>query len=171
MLVGKRRLGKTLLERHIVYDLIAEGHPIGLIEYSGLRDGVEVGGRRFSIVSEREPMTVLEHVVKLLTWRWKDVFAFRDDAGRLIATTEKSALNAFSLHHQADVFSIRPRGRGCLEICRQREGGAIGEVEYRGVVASELVSSLPAEWEPSIQAFIMWMLVFYIQHERHADNS
>lgn len=75
-------------------------------------------------------------------------------------------MNAFSLHHQADVFSIRPRGRGCLEICRQREGGAIGEVEYRGVIASELVSSLPAEWEPSMQAFIMWMLVFYIQHER-----
>jgi hypothetical protein len=167
MLVGKRRLGKTLLERHIVYDLIEDGHPIGLIEYSGLRDRVEAGGRRFSIVSERKPMTVSEHVAKLPTWRWKDVFAFRYDAGRLIASAEKSALNTFSLHQKAAVFSIQPRGRGCLEVCWQREGGAIGQVEYQGVVASELVSSLPPEWELSIQAFVMWMLVFYIQHERH----
>ena len=171
MLVGKRRLGKTLLERHIVYDLIEDGHPIGFIEYSAHRDRIELSGRRYSIVSEREPMTLLEQALKLLTWRWKDVFALRDDAGRLIATAEKSALNMFSLHHEAGVFSIRPRSRGCLEVCRQPDGMAIGEVEYRGLVASELVSSLPPEWKSSMQAFVMWMLVFYVQHERRADNN
>jgi hypothetical protein len=170
MLVGKRRLGKTLLERHIVYDLIEDGHPIGSIEYSAHRDRIEIRGRHYSIISERKPMTLLEQVAKLLTWRWKDVFAFRDDAGRLIATAEKSALNTFSLHHEGAVFSIRSRRKGCLEVCRQRDGVAIGEVEYRGLVASELGSSLPSGWGPSMQAFVMWMLVFYVQHERRADN-
>jgi hypothetical protein len=133
MLVGKRRLGKTLLERHIVYDLIEDAHPIGFIEYSAHRDRIEIRSRRYSIVSERKPMTLLEHVAKLLTWRWKDVFAFRDDAGRLIATAEKSALNIFSLHHDGAVYSIRSRRKGCLEVCRPRDGVAIGEVEYRGL--------------------------------------
>jgi hypothetical protein len=171
MLVGKRRLGKTLLERHIVYDLVEVGRPIGLIEYSADRDRIEIGGQRFSITSERGPMTLLEWVVKFLTGRWKDVFALRDDAGRLIATAEKSALNIFSLHQDGAVFSTRPRGRGCLEICRQRDGAAIGAVEYRGLVASEMESSLPSEWELLLQAFVMWMLLFYIQHERRADNN
>ncbi len=171
MLVGKRRLGKTLLERHIVYDLIEDDDPIGFIEYSALRDGVEIRGRRYSIISERKPMTLLEQVAKLLTWRWKDVFAFRDDAGHLIATAEKSALNTFLLHREGVTFSIRSRRKGYLEVCRQRDGAAIGEVEYRGLIASELVSLLPPEWERSMQAFVMWMLLFYVQHERRADNN
>jgi hypothetical protein len=166
MLAGKRRLGKTLLERHIVYDLIEDGHPIGFIEYSALRDRIELNGRHYSIVSERKPMTLLEQAIKLLTWRWKDVFAFRDDAGRLIATAEKSALNTFSLHREAATFSIRPRSKGCLEVRRERDGVTIGEVQYQGVVASELLASLPSEWAPSIQAFVLWMLVVYVQHER-----
>jgi hypothetical protein len=45
MLVGKRRLGKTLLERHTVYDLTEDGQPIGFIEYSALRDRIELNGR------------------------------------------------------------------------------------------------------------------------------
>ncbi len=171
MLAGKRRLGKTLLERHVVYDLIEDGCPIGFIEYSANRNRIEIKGWRYSIVSERKPMTLLEQLAKLLTWRWKDVFAFRDDTGRLIATAEKSALNIFSLSREGAVFSIRPRSRGCLEVCRQSDGVAIGGVEYRGLVASEMVSSLPSEWEPSLQAFVMWMLLFYIQHERRADNN
>jgi hypothetical protein len=170
MLVGKRRLGKALLERHIVYDLIEDGHPIGLIEYSAHQDRIEISGRRYSIVSERKPMTLLEHAVKLLTWRWKDVFALRDETGRLIASAEKSALNTFLLHREATAFSIRPRSRGCLEVCGQGDGGTIGEVQYQGLVASELVSSLPTAWEPWMQAFVMWTLVFYIQHERRPDN-
>jgi hypothetical protein len=44
MLVGKRRLGKTLVERHIVYDLIEDGRPIGWIEYSADRDRIDVDG-------------------------------------------------------------------------------------------------------------------------------
>ena len=171
MLAGKRRLGRTLLERHIVYDLTEDSSPIGFIEYSADRDRIEIRGQRYSIVSERKPMTLLEQVAKLLTWRWKDVFALRDAVGQLIATSEKSALNMFSLHHGGAVFSIRPRGRGCLEVCRQRDGIPVGGVEYRGLVASEMVSSLPSEWEPSIQAFVMWMLLFYVQHERRADNN
>ena len=82
-----------------------------------------------------------------------------------------SALNIFSLSREGAVFSIRPRSRGSLEVCRQSDGVAIGGVEYRGLVASEMVSSLPSEWEPSLQAFVMWMLLFYIQHERRADNN
>jgi len=171
MLVGKRRLGKTLLERRIVYDLTEDGRPIGLIEYSADRDLIEIRGQRFSIASERGPMTLLERAAKLLTWRWNDVFALRDDAGGLIATSEKSALNIFSLHHEGAVFSTRPRGRGCLEVFGQRDGVAIGAVEYRGLVASEMESSLPSDWELSVQAFVMWMLLFYIQHERGADNN
>ena len=171
MLAGKRRLGKTLLERHIVYDLIEDSRPIGFIEYSANRDRIEIRGQSYSIASEREPMTLLEQVAKLLTWRWKDVFALRDDAGRLIATSEKSALNTFSLHHEGATFSIRPRGKGYLEVCRQLDSVAIGGVEYRGLVTSEMVSSLPLEWEPAMQAFVMWMLLFYVQHERRADNN
>jgi hypothetical protein len=171
MLVGKRRLGKALLERHIVYDLVEDGRPIGLIEYSAERDRIELDGQRFSIASERGPMTLLERVAKFLTWRWKDVFALRDGAGRLIATSEKSVLNIFLLHHEGAVYSTRPRGRGCLEVCRQRDGVAIGSVEYRGLVASEMESSLPLDWELLMQAFVMWMLLFYIQHERRADNN
>jgi hypothetical protein len=148
MLVGKRRLGRTLLERHIVYDLMADGSPTGFIEYSADRDRIEIRGQRYSIASERKPMTLLERAVKPVTWRWKDVFAFRDDAGRLTATAEKSALNMFSLHHEAATFSIRPRGKGCLEAYRQRDGASVGAVEYRGVVASEMVLSLPSVWEP-----------------------
>ena len=131
MLVGKRRLGKALLERHIVYDLSEDGQPIGFIEYSADRDRIEIRGRSYSIVSERKPLTLLEQVAKLLTWRWKNVFAFRDDARRLIATAEKSALNVFSLHNDGAVFSIWPRSRGCLEVRRQRDGVVVGEVEYR----------------------------------------
>lgn len=104
-------------------------------------------------------------------WRWGDVFALRDDAGRLIATSEKSASNTFSLHCEGATFSIRPRGKGYLEVCRQLDGVAIGGVEYRGLVASKMVSSLPLEWEPTMQAFVMWMLLFYVQHERRADNN
>jgi hypothetical protein len=166
MLVGKRRLGKTLLQRHIVYDLTEGRHPIGFIEYSALRDRIELNGRHYSIVSERKPMTLLEQAIKRLTWRWKDVFAFRDDTGQLIATAEKSALNTFSLHQEATTFSIRPRSKGCLEVRRQRDGVTIGVVQYQGVVASELVASFPSEWATSIQTFIMRMLVFYVQHER-----
>jgi hypothetical protein len=109
MLVGKRRLGTTLLERHIVYDLMADGSPTGFIEYSADRDWLEIRGQGYSIVSERKPMTLLEQAVKLLTWRWKDVFAFGDDARRLIATAEKSALNTFSLHHEGAAFFRIPR--------------------------------------------------------------
>jgi hypothetical protein len=170
MLVGKRRLGRTLLERHIVYDLIEDGDPVGFIEYSARRDRIEIRDLHYSIVSERKPMTLLEQVAKLLTCRWKDVFAFRDDTGRLIAAAEKSALNTFSLRREGAVFSIRPSRRGCLEVCRQGDGTVIGEVEYQGPVASELVSSLPSGWEPAMQAFVMWMLVFYAQHERRADS-
>jgi hypothetical protein len=115
-------------------------------------------------------MTLLEHAIKLLTWRWRDFFALRDDAGHLIAAAEKSALNTFALHRDADVFSIRPRSRGCLEVC-QPDGAVIGEVKYQGMIASELVSSLPSAWEASMKAFVMWLLVFYIQHERRADNN
>src|ERR1700736_6230200 len=110
MLAGKRRLGRTLLERHIVYDLTEDSSPIGFIEYSADRDRIEIRGQRYSVLSERKPMTLLGQVAKLLTWRWKDVFAFRDAVGQLIATSEKSALNMFSLHHGGAVFSIRPRG-------------------------------------------------------------
>lgn len=170
MLVGKRRLGQTLLERQIVYDLSEDSRPIGFIEYSADRDRIDIDGQRYSIVSERKPMTLLEHAIKLLTWRWKDLFALRDDAGRLIATAEKSALNTFALHREDAVLSIRPRSRGCLEVC-QLDGIAIGEVQYQGVIASELVASLPPEWGRSIHAFVMWMLLFYIQHERRADNN
>ena len=132
MLAGKRRLGKTLLERHIVYDLIEDSRPIGFIEYSANRDRIEIRSQSYSIALEREPMTLLEQVAKLLTWRWKDIFALRDDAGRLIATSEKSALNMFSLHHEGAIFSMRPRGRGYLEVCRQLDGVAIGGVAYPG---------------------------------------
>jgi hypothetical protein len=59
MLAGKRRLGKTLLERHIVYDLIEDSRPIGFIEYSANRDRIEIRGQSYSIASEREPMTLL----------------------------------------------------------------------------------------------------------------
>ena len=111
------------------------------IQRSGTK--FEIRGRRYSIISERKPMTLLEQVAKLLTWRWKDVFAFRDDAGHLIATAEKSALNTFLLHREGVTFSIRSRRKGCLEVCRQRDGAAIGEVEYRGLIASELVSLPP----------------------------
>jgi hypothetical protein len=79
-------------------------------------------------------------------------------------------LNTFALHRETAVFSIQPRSRGFLEVC-QADGVVIGEVKYRGMIASELVSSLPLEWEASIKAFVMWMLVFYIQHERRADNN
>jgi hypothetical protein len=171
MLVGKRRLGSALLERHIVYDLMEGGSPTGFIEYSADRDRIEIRGQRYSIVSERKPMTLLEQLVKLLAWRWKDVFALRDAVGHLIATSEKSALNTFSLHHEGAAFSIRPQGKGCLEVCRLVDGLSIGAVEYRGLVTSEMVSSLPSEWEPSIQAFVMWTLLFYVEHERRADNN
>jgi hypothetical protein len=170
MLVGKRRLGKTQVERHIFYDLIEDGRPIGWIEYSADRGRVDVDGQHYSIVSERKPMTLLEHAIKLLTWRWKDFFTLRDEAGHLIAAAEKSALNTFALYREAAVFSIRPRSRGCLEVC-QPDGAVIGEVKYQGMIASELVSSLPPTWEASMQAFVIWMLVFYIQHERRADNN
>ncbi len=93
--VASRRLGKALLEQRIVYDLIEDDHPIGLIEYSAHRDRVGLSGRGYPIVSERELMTLLEQGLKLRAWRWEDVFAFRDYAGRLIATAEKSALNVF----------------------------------------------------------------------------
>jgi hypothetical protein len=83
MLVGKRRLGRTLLERHIVYDLTEDSSPIGFIEYSADRDRIKIRGQRYSIVSERKPMTLLEQVAKLLTWRWKDVFALRDAVGHI----------------------------------------------------------------------------------------
>src|SRR6202022_1981590 len=88
MLAGKRRLGRTLLERHIVYDLTEDSSPIGFIEYSADRDRIEIRGQRYSVLSERKPMTLLGQVAKLLTWRWKDVFAFRDAVGQLIATSE-----------------------------------------------------------------------------------
>jgi hypothetical protein len=106
-----------------------DDRPIGLIEYSADRDRIEIRGQRFSIISERGPMTLLERVAKLLlTWRWKDVFALRDDAGCLIATSEKSTFNIFSLHQEGAVFSVKPRGRGCLEVRRQRDGVAIGAI-------------------------------------------
>jgi hypothetical protein len=119
MLVGKRRLGKTLLERHMSTICSRMADPIGCIEYSAGRDRIDVDGEHYSIVSERTPMTLLEHAIRLLAWRWKDLFALRDDAGRLIAVAEKSSLNIFLLHRKAAIFSIRPRSRGCLEICRQ----------------------------------------------------
>jgi hypothetical protein len=31
--------------------------------------------------------------------------------------------------------------------------------------------SLPPDWELSVQAFVMWVLLFYIQYERRADNN
>jgi hypothetical protein len=34
-------------------------------------------------------MTLLEHAIRLLAWRWKDLFALREDAGRLIAGREE----------------------------------------------------------------------------------
>lgn len=113
---------------------------------------------------------MLEQVGKLLTSRSKDVFALRDDAGRRIAVSDKSAPNTFTLHHGGTAFLVRPRGRGCLEVCRQSDGTAFGAVECRRLVVSEMASSLPREWEPSILAFVMWMLLFYVQHERAADN-
>jgi hypothetical protein len=143
MLVGKRRPGKALLERHIVCDLMEDHRPIGLIEYSADRDRIEIRGQRFSIISERGPMTLLERVAKLLTWRWKDVFALRDDAGCLIATSERFPY-LFASPRGSGV-SVKPRGRGCLEVCRQRDGAAIGAVQYCGLVAFKMESSLPPD--------------------------
>ena len=58
-------MGKALLERHIVYNLMEDDRPIGLIEYSADRDRIDIRGQRFSIASERGPMTLLERVAKL----------------------------------------------------------------------------------------------------------
>ena len=133
MLAGKRRLGRTLLERHIVYDLTEDSSPIGFIEYSADRDRIEIRGQRYSVLSERKPMTLLGQVAKLLTWRWKDVFAFRDAVGQLIATSEKSALNMFSLHH----------GEPCFRFGR---GAGVAWRSAGSVTVSRLAESNTGDW-------------------------
>ena len=170
MLVGKRRLGKALLELQIVYDLARIAGRSGFIEYSADRDRIDIRAALFDRVGAQAD----------------DAAGTRDQAADLAMEERLCAqrrcrppdrygreerLEYICVPQGGAVFSIWPRSRGCLEVVGSLTAWRLAKWNTGERSSSELVSSLPLEWGLRLQAFVLWMLLFYVQHERRAENS
>ncbi len=167
MLIGKRRMGSALLSRATVYDLVDGGRTVGSLEIGPNRQFVEIDAKRYFILEQRD-QTFLEWIVKQLFWMWRESYVLKDEKRAILATAEKSALNLFTLRFGGATFLVRPPQRLTLgrsvDVIENDAKAAIGDVQYKGVIGAELVSSLPETWSLPVRAFVMWMLVFTIRN-------
>jgi hypothetical protein len=173
MLIARRPLRKALLARSQIYELAENGKPVGSIEHGAARDIVDVGDRRFFIVATRKA-SLFESIVKLISRLFKESYVFRDEAGTVLAAAEKNAVNEFLLRYEGATYEVRPlRGftleRG-VEVRRQGERAAIGEVRYKGIAGQELIASLPESWSLPVRGLVIWMLIYRVANARDLSD-
>jgi len=53
-----------------------------------------------------------------------------------------------------------------VEVRKQGERAAVGDVRYRGVAVQEFVSTLPESWSLPVRAFVMWMAIYRVANAR-----
>ncbi len=169
MLIARRPLGKTLLARSRVYELALNGKTVGSIEHGAARDIVDIEDRRFFILAQRK-RSLFESVVKALMRLFKESYVFQDGSGTVLASAVKNAVNEFFLRYEGASWEVRPlRGlsleRG-VEVRKQGERAAIGDVRYHGVAVQEFASTLPESWSLPVRAFVVWMAIYRVANAR-----
>ena len=173
MLIARRPLGKALFARSRIYELVENGKLIGSIEHGAARDVVDIEDRRFFIVAQRK-QSLFESIVKTLMRLFKESYVFKDGSGTILASAEKNAVNDFFLRYEGASYEVRPLSgfsldRG-VEVRKQGEREAIGDVRYQGVAVQEFASSLPESWSLPVRALVMWMAIYRVANARDVSG-
>ena len=78
------------------------------------------------------------------------------------------------MRYEGASYEVRPLSgfsldRG-VEVRKQGEREAIGDVRYQGVAVQEFASSLPKSWSLPVRALVMWMAIYRVANARDVSG-